>query len=189
MDDHLTSKLIEKYGENFGHMFNKENCSRCGIRRDEFTRKVAGIGKKTTIGILCDKTIEEIKSTKSTGKKRIQNIRKAEFWKLLLEFHDEVRFQNGLKWVHSFKETYEWFWDNHKVNRSTFAKMFAEIYIEQKFGEKNTICVYGAPTGSYEEKDRLPVTNNGVYREWSLWGFDDFNPIDERYTNSGKLII
>lgn len=190
MDDVLTSKLIEKYGKDFGHVFNDNGwCTNCGIQLEEFNRKKANVGKKTTKFILCDKIVNELELRKKDSKKKIQNMSKKEFWKLLLEFHDKNRYEGKLKWVHSFKETFEWFYKTYKINRSTIIKNFSEIYCEQRWGGTNSIRVHGAPTGSYKEKDRMPIDRNGVHREWSLWGIDDFNLIDRRYETDSMGVV
>lgn len=190
MNDVNVVTLTKKYGEIFGHIFSDSasdtRCSRCGIVRNEFNRKISGLGKRTTIAVLCDKTIEEIQENKKVRPRKIQNITKDEFLSLLMDYHQVNPFGGKPRWVHSFKDTYEWFWNTHKINRSTVAKMFVEIYNEPVMGIKNKLRVYGSPTGVFKDEDRLPMTHQGRYREWSLWGVDNFELFHEQRENKGN---
>jgi hypothetical protein len=177
MDDLNTAVAKRKYGIDFGHEFKDQYCIHCNITYSEYSRKSGIVGKKVGAGILCDKVLNEIKNNKP--KKRLQlGISENEFWNYLVQFHKGELLKNRQAVFHSFKETYQWFWSNKKVNRSTFAKLFGEIYNKADWTGKNRLNLHGSPIGAYKDKDRLPITINQNYREMSLWSFTNFDQDD-----------
>lgn len=169
VNDVRLSTLVKKYGKDLGHIFIGERCDNCRITQQEFLRNYPD--KLTTRYALCSKFIEL-----SIPKPRIQKVTKSEFWQLLYNL-----FKDRRNLFISFKDTYEYFWENHKINRSTFKELFNEIYQEQKFDGKNALHVYGSPSGAYRDEDRLPMKTKSGYKEWSIWGMDDFDRNDSSY--------
>lgn len=171
MNDIRVSSAIKKYGEDLGHKFDNlsSRCKYCNIPHDEFMRHYPQTGLAGQ-AVLCSDNPTIINDFSRSKRPKIQKITKDEFWSFL---HIFVKMKQ--RYCYSFKETFEYFWKNHKINRSTFIKLFNEIYHEQKFGTGNTLHCYGAPTGSYSDRDRLPMITNQGDKLWSLWGIDDFN--------------
>lgn len=176
MDDMRVSTIIKKYGENFGHDFNNERCKFCSILYDEFIRNKPSGGLVSKLATCQVNPKSKFEYTQKTGKLKIQNITKDKFWELLYVYYKERGHIYS-----SFKYSFEYFWKNHKINRSTFAKLFNEIYAEQRWDGKNAIRCYGSPSGAYANKDRLYMKKDNHEHMWSLWGLDDFDRNDSTY--------
>ena len=187
LNDIIVSVAVKKYGNDLGHVFDRslfddQRCIYCNIGKRQFYELIAGM-KRANETILCEKNPDIKKRLKKQHKPRIQSINRSEFWSLLYKYY---KSQDRL--YSTFKDSFEYFWRNHRINRSTFKKLFNEIYAERKFDGRNAIHVYGSPSGSFRDEDRLPMDTPRGYKEWSLWGIDDFDKNNSTYIIKEKKV-
>jgi len=180
LNDIIVSVAVKKYGSDLGHKFDDQRCVYCNIEARQFYELVGGL-KRANKTILCEKSPNIPK--KIEHKPRIQNTSKSEFWLLLYNYYKSQK-----KIYSTFKDSFEYFWREHRINRSTFKKLFNEIYQERRFDGRNAIHVYGSPSGTFKDEDRLPMQTPRGYREWSIWGIDDFDKNDSSYVIEKKRI-
>lgn len=178
MDDMRVSTILRKFGDDFGHDFeNGSRCKFCNIDHNEFQRNKPHNGMTSKLATCQENPESKFEYKHKTTKPQIQKISKDDFWSFLYHYYKERGHIYS-----SFKDTFEYFWKNHKINRSTFIKLFNEIYSEQRFDGKNALRCYGSPSGTYANKDGLPMQlSENQSRMWFLWGIDDFDRDDTNY--------